>query len=90
MTKEFQESTVTVLNMLKLASIVVVCIGAIAFFIYQTNGLPPRVSKLETDMEQTNKRISEMQTDLSKSSVKQDIIIEDLKIIKAYLLNNNK
>lgn len=88
MTKEFQDNASFILNVLKISSIVVACVGAIAFFIYQTNGLPPRVSKLETDMEQTNKRISEIQTDLSKSSVKQDIIIEDLKIIKAHLLNN--
>ena len=90
MIKEFENNTSFVLNVLKLSSIVIACIAAVTFFIYQTNGLPPRVSKLETDMEQTNRKISEMQTDLSKSSVKQDIIIEDLKIIKAYLLNNSK
>ena len=88
MTKNFKENTSFVLNVAKLASIVIACIAAITFFIYETQGLPPRVSKLETDMEQTNRRISEMQTEMSKSSVKQDIMIEDLKIIKAHLLNN--
>lgn len=88
MTQNFKENTSFVLNVAKLASIVIACIAAITFFIYETQGLPPRVSKLETDMEQTNRRISEMQTEMSKSSVKQDIMIEDLKIIKAHLLNN--
>lgn len=88
MTTDFKENTSFVLNVLKIASIVIACVAAIAFFIYQTQGLPPRVSKLEIDMEQTNRRISEMQTEMSKSSVKQDIMIEDLKIIKAHLLNN--
>ena len=86
MTSQVKENTSFVLNIVKLASIVIACIAAVTFFIYQTQGLPPRVSKLETDMEQTNRRISEMQTDLSKSSVKQDIMLEDLKIIKAHLL----
>ena len=86
MTSQVKENTSFVLNIVKLASIVIACIAAVTFFIYQTQGLPPRVSKLEIDMEQTNRRISEMQTDLSKSSVKQDIMLEDLKIIKAHLL----
>lgn len=86
MTSQVKENTSFVLNIVKLASIVIACIAAVTFFIYQTQGLPPRVSKLETDMEQTNRRISEMQTDLSKSSVKQDIMLEDLKIIKVHLL----
>ena len=90
MTQQFKENTSFVLNVVKLASIVIACIAAVTFFIYQTQGLPPRVSKLESDMQMTNKRISEIQTEMSKSSVKQDIIIEDLKIIKAYLLNNHK
>ena len=86
MTSQVKENTSFVLNIVKLSSIVIACIAAVTFFIYQTQGLPPRVSKLEIDMEQTNRRISEMQTDLSKSSVKQDIMLEDLKIIKAHLL----
>lgn len=86
MTSHVKENTSFVLNVVKLSSIVIACIAAVTFFIYQTQGLPPRVSKLEIDMEQTNRRIGEMQTDLSKSSVKQDIMLEDLKIIKAHLL----
>lgn len=90
MTSQFRDNTSFLLNIVKLSSIVIACIAAVTFFIYQTQGLPPRVSKLESDMQMTNKRISEIQTEMSKSSVKQDIIIEDLKIIKAYLLNNHK
>ena len=87
MTKQFQENTSFVLNVVKLASIVIACIAAVTFFIYQTNGLPPRVSKLETDMMKTNQKISEMQTEMGKNSAKTDIILEDVKIIKNAIVN---
>lgn len=88
MSTDFKESTSFVLNVVKLLSIVIACIAAVAFFIYETQGLPPRVSKLESDMIQTNQKISEMQTEMSKNSTKTDIILEDVKLIKAHLLNN--
>lgn len=87
MSTDFKESTSFVLNVIKLLSIVIACIAAVAFFIYETQGLPPRVSKLETDMMKTNQKISEMQTEMSKNSTKTDIILEDVKLIKAHLLN---
>lgn len=87
MTKQFQENTSFVLNVVKLASIVIACIAAVTFFIYQTQGLPPRVSKLETDMMKTNQKISEMQTEMGKNSAKTDIILEDVKIIKNAIVN---
>lgn len=87
MTKEFQDNTHFVLNVVKLASIVIACIAAVTFFIYQTQGLPPRVSKLETDMMKTNQKISEMQTEMGKNSAKTDIILEDVKIIKNAIVN---
>lgn len=87
MSTDFKENTSFVLNVIKLLSIVIACIAAVAFFIYETQGLPPRVSKLESDMIQTNQKISEMQTEMSKNSTKTDIILEDVKLIKAHLLN---
>lgn len=88
MSTDFKENTTFLLNVIKLLSIVIACIAAVAFFIYETQGLPPRVSKLESDMIQTNQKISEMQTEMSKNSTKTDIILEDVKLIKAHLLNN--
>lgn len=88
MASQIKENTSFVLNVVKLASIVIACIAAVTFFIYETQGLPPRVSKLETDLSKTNQKISEMQTEMSKSSVKQDIMLEDLKIIKTHLLHD--
>ena len=87
MATQIKENASFVLNVVKLASIVIACIAAVTFFIYETQGLPPRVSKLETDMIQTNQKISEMQTEMSKNSTKTDIILEDVKLIKAHLLN---
>ena len=88
MTEQFKENTSFVLNVVKLSSIVIACIAAVTFFIYETQGLPPRVTKLESDMIQTNQKISEMQTEMSKNSTKTDIILEDVKLIKAHLLNH--
>lgn len=87
MAQELKENTSFVLNMIKLLSIVIACIAAVTFFIYQTQGLPPRVSKLESDMIQTNQKISEMQTEMGKNSAKTDIILEDVKIIKNAIVN---
>lgn len=87
MTQQFKENTSFALNVVKLLSIVIACIAAVTFFIYQTQGLPPRVSKLETDMIKTNQKISEMQTEMGKNSAKTDIILEDVKIIKNAIVN---
>lgn len=87
MTQQFKENTSFALNVVKLLSIVIACIAAVTFFIYQTQGLPPRVSKLETDMIKTNQKISEMQTEMGKNSAKTDIILEDVKIIKNAIIN---
>lgn len=89
MTKQIQENTSFVLNLVKLASIVIACIAAITFFIYETQGLPPRVSKLETDLDATRQEISSIRSELNKSSAKQDIMIDDLKLIKVHLLHSN-
>lgn len=82
-----KENTSFILNVVKLTSIMIAAIIAITFFIYQTQGLPPRVSKLEVDMEKTNKKITEMQTEVSKNNAKTDIILEDVKIIKNAIVN---
>ena len=89
MTAEFKQNTSFVLNIVKLASIVIACIAAITFFIYETQGLPPRVSKLETDLDATRQEISSIRSELNKSSAKQDIMIDDLKILKVHLLHSN-
>lgn len=82
-----KENTSFILNIIKLTSIIITVIVAITFFIYQTQGLPPRVSKLEVDMEKTNKKITEIQTEMSKNNAKTDIILEDVKIIKNAIVN---
>ena len=87
MTVQFRDNTSFLLNVVKLASIIIACVAAVTFFIYQTQGLPPRVSKLETDMMRTNQKISEMQTEMGKNSAKTDIILEDVKIIKNAIVN---
>ena len=87
MTSTIKENTSFILNIVKLTSIIVAAIIAITFFIYQTQGLPPRVSKLEVDMEKTNQKITEMQTEMSKNNAKTDIILEDVKIIKNAIVN---
>ena len=87
MSTDFKDNASFALNVIKLLSIVIACIAAVAFFIYETQGLPPRVSKLESDMIQTNQKISEMQTEMGKNSAKTDIILEDVKIIKNAIVN---
>lgn len=82
-----KENTSFILNIIKLTSIIITVIVTITFFIYQTQGLPPRVSKLEVDMEKTNKKITEIQTEMSKNNAKTDIILEDVKIIKNAIVN---
>lgn len=87
MTKQFQENTSFALNVVKLSSIVIACIAAITFFIYQTNGLPPRVSKLETDLNTTKQELNSIKSELDKNAGKTDIILEDIKIIKNAIVN---
>ena len=87
MTQQFKENTSFVLNAVKLASIVIACIAAVTFFIYQTQGLPPRVSKLETDLNITKKEIADIKSQLDKNETKVDIILEDVKIVKNAIVN---
>lgn len=59
-------------------------------FIYQTQGLPPRVSKLEQDLpetkEQLKKEINVLREEISKNNVKVDLILSDVKEIKVLLM----
>lgn len=87
MTQQFKENTSFVLNVVKLASIVIACIAAVTFFIYQTQGLPPRVSKLETDLSITKKEMADIKSQLDKNETKVDIILEDVKIVKNAIVN---
>lgn len=87
MTQQFKENTSFVLNIVKLSSIVIACIAAVTFFIYQTQGLPPRVSKLETDLNITRKEMADIKSQLDKNETKVDIILEDVKIVKNAIVN---
>ncbi len=87
MTQQFKENTSFVLNIVKLSSIVIACIAAVTFFIYQTQGLPPRVSKLETDLNITKKEMADIKSQLDKNETKVDIILEDVKIVKNAIVN---
>lgn len=87
MTQQFKENTSFVLNVVKLCSIVIACIAAVTFFIYQTQGLPPRVSKLETDLNITKKEMADIKSQLDKNETKVDIILEDVKIVKNAIVN---
>lgn len=94
MTSSLKENTQFLLSLTKLLGIIIGVIAVVSFFIYQTQGLPPRVDKLEKDLNATKQElkteINSLKSQMDKSSVKQDIMIEDLKIVKTYLLNNNK
>jgi len=87
MTSKIKENTSFVLNVVKLASIVIACIAAVTFFIYQTNGLPPRVSKLESDLSMTKQELNSIKSEIDKNAGKTDIILEDIKIIKNAIVN---
>lgn len=78
---------ISISDMIKLVSTLLVVITAVTFFIYKMQDLPPRVDKLEKEMSTTRAEFNELKNELNKSSVKQDIIIDDLKLLKSHLLN---
>ena len=49
------------------------------FWIFTINGLPARVSKLEIE-------VNELKAQIINSSVKTDIILEDVKFLKQFVL----
>lgn len=86
MKMHIKDSVSDVLNIIKLISVILACIAAVSFFIYETKGLPPRVQKLELEVEKSKQRIDSVQLEISKAGIKQDIMLEDLKIVKSYLM----
>lgn len=85
---------VNISDIIKIISTIVAVVGATTFFIYKMQSLPPRVDKLEQDLNSTRKeltyQIDNLKSEMNKSSAKQDIIIDDLKLIKNHLLRSSK
>lgn len=85
---------VNISDIIKIISTIIAVVGATTFFIYKMQSLPPRVDKLEQDLNSTRKeltyQIDNLKSEMNKSSAKQDIIIDDLKLIKNHLLRNSK
>lgn len=61
---------------------VLAAIGAIAFWVVTMNGIPPRVTKLEVQVSEHEKR-------LNQNEVKLDIILDDVKTIKGFILHRH-
>lgn len=61
---------------------VLAAIGAIAFWVVTMNGIPPRVTKLEGQVSEHEKR-------LNQNEVKLDIILDDVKTIKGFILHRH-
>lgn len=55
---------------------------AVGFWFFTIYGLPPRVDKLEKTVEKHEQRLTE-------SSVKIDIILDDVKTIKGFMLQRH-
>lgn len=82
---------VSIADMIKIIATVIAVITAVTFFIYKMQDLPPRVDKLEQDLNETRKEfrtdINNLKSQMDKSSAKQDAMLDDLRVIKNYLLN---
>lgn len=83
---------ISIVDMIKIIATVIAIVGAVTFFIYKMQDLPPRVDKLEQDLSNTRKElnaeITSLKSQMDKSSAKQDVMLDDLRVIKNYLLNN--
>ncbi len=63
-----------------LTVLALICMGL--FWIFTINGLPPRVDKLET-------KVAEHEMRLNQNEVKLDIILDDVKTIKGFILHRH-
>ena len=83
---------ISIADMIKIITTVIAVVGSVTFFIYKMQDLPPRVDKLEQDLSNTRKElnaeITSLKSQMDKSSAKQDVMLDDLRVIKNYLLNN--
>ena len=57
-------------------------IGAVAFWCFTIYGLPPRVDKLE-------RMVAEHERKMTETDVKVDIILDDVKTIKGFILQRH-
>ena len=99
MSSNYKDQTIkndlnSIATFLKISGMLLVFIGAVSFFIYETKGLSPRVTKLEQDFANTKKELSEkinnLNTQLSKNDVKTDLILDDVQTIRTYIMNKEK
>lgn len=99
MSSNYKDQTIkndlnSIATFLKISGMLLVFIGTVSFFIYETKGLSPRVTKLEQDLANTKKELSEkinnLNTQLSKNDVKTDLILDDVRTIRAYIMNEEK
>lgn len=99
MSSNYKDQTIkndlnSIATFLKISGMLLVFIGAVSFFIYETKGLSPRVTKLEQDFASTKKELSEkinnLNTQLSKNDVKTDLILDDVRTIRTYIMNEEK
>ena len=81
-------------DIIKIMAIICSIIFAVTFFVYEMQGIPPRVSKLEQDLpatrEQLRSEINQLKSEIDRNSAKTDIILDDVKIIKSMLMKEGK
>lgn len=88
---KYINAKVSIVDIIKIITTVIVVVTAVTFFIYKMQDLPPRVDKLEQDLNTTRKElnaeITSLKSQMDKNNAKTDIILDDVKIVKTYLLN---
>ena len=90
-TNNFKKNGVSFSDLIKIISTSIAIIGAVTFFIYKMQSLPPRVEKLEQDLSNTRKELTyemnNLKSQMDRNSAKTDVILDDVKIIKTHILN---
>lgn len=90
----YWNSSIKPMDIVKLVGIIGGIVFAVTFFVYEMQGLPPRVSKLEQDLpatrEQLRNEMNELKTHVDRSDAKTDIILDDVKIIKGLLMKEGQ
>ena len=90
----YWNSSIRPMDVVKLIGIIGGIVFAVTFFVYEMQGLPPRVSKLEQDLpatrEQLRSEMNELKSQVDRSDAKTDIILDDVKIIKGLLMKEGK
>lgn len=90
---KYVNTKISITDIIKIVTTILAVVGAVTFFIYKMQDLPPRVDKLEQDLSTTRKEltyeINNLKSQMDKNSTKTDIILEDVKIIKNHILINH-